>query len=165
MKAPVPKFGAKAFLWCPIFSSIAFMIQGAELNAETADCGGITDLPGMSELMTLYVVLSRVQEADGLLLLLRAFPRHCFGLESLQDLRASSGACVLAGKPMGSPCQRTLCPTRVRSTETAWRVCQRIASFGRATVRNGNAVFVSCPFPQKALVPPLTTWTNSATGA
>ena len=48
------------------------MIQGETLNAELAECGDIFTPPGLSEVLTAYVILSRVKNATGLLLL-RAF--------------------------------------------------------------------------------------------
>ena len=41
--------------------------------------GGVSEKPGLSELMTLYVILSRVTSAEGLLLL-RAFAPDLFQL-------------------------------------------------------------------------------------
>ncbi len=54
------------------YASTAFMIQGAILPARLADCGGILDHTGFSELMTMYVILSSIAAAGGFLLL-RAF--------------------------------------------------------------------------------------------
>ena len=48
------------------------MIQGASLEAAVADCGDLQTACGMTEMMTAYVILSRITKADGLLLL-RAF--------------------------------------------------------------------------------------------
>ena len=56
----------------PDFTSTAFMIQGATLQAGLADCGDVTDVVGSSDAMTGYVILSRLTAATGLLLL-RAF--------------------------------------------------------------------------------------------
>ena len=60
------------FTLVPDYASTAFMIQGATLQAAIADCGDVVDAGGLSELMTTYVIMSRVKSANGLLLL-RAF--------------------------------------------------------------------------------------------
>ena len=44
-------------------------MQGETLKAELADCGDITALPGLTEMLTTYVILSRVRKADCLLLM------------------------------------------------------------------------------------------------
>ena len=56
---------------------MAFMIQGTTLPAGIVDCGDIVDAGGFSDLMTVYVMLSRMKSADGLLLL-RAFCPNIF---------------------------------------------------------------------------------------
>ena len=56
-----------------------FMMQGETLKAELADCGDITALPGLTEMLTTYVILSRVRKAD-CLLLMRAFSPYLFKL-------------------------------------------------------------------------------------
>ena len=61
----------------PDFASTAFMIQGSTLEASIADCGDVLDSCGLSEFMTNYVILSRVKNATGLLLL-RAFSHDLF---------------------------------------------------------------------------------------
>ena len=61
----------------PDFASTAFMIQGETLEACIADCGDVLDPVGLSELMTTYVILSRVKRA-GALLLFRAFSHLLF---------------------------------------------------------------------------------------
>jgi len=71
------KVRRKDFTLLPDYASTAFMIQGATLDASIADCGDIVDLPGLSELMTTYVILSRVKTAHTLLLL-RAFSHELF---------------------------------------------------------------------------------------
>ena len=58
------------------------MIQGATLRAAIADCGDVSDAGGLSELMTTYVILSRVKSANGLLLL-RAFCANLFQMGAL----------------------------------------------------------------------------------
>ena len=67
------------------------MIQGATLAAGIADCGDIADYGGLSELMTTYVILSRVKSADGLLLL-RAFCPNMFQMGALPGPPLSSQA-------------------------------------------------------------------------
>jgi len=57
------------------------MIQGTTLDAELAECGDVLSIPGMSEMLTTYVILSRVRRADALLLL-RAFSPYLFRLGS-----------------------------------------------------------------------------------
>ena len=64
------------------YASTAFMIQGATLPAAIADCGDVSDAGGLSELMTTYVILSRVKSANGLLLL-RAFCANLFQMGAL----------------------------------------------------------------------------------
>ena len=54
-------------------------MQGETLKAELADCGDITALPGLTEMLTTYVILSRVRKADALLLM-RAFSPYLFKL-------------------------------------------------------------------------------------
>ena len=71
------KLKRKGFTLLPDYASTAFMIQGATLQAAIADCGDITDVGGLSERMTVYVILSRVKSAMGLLLL-RAFCPELF---------------------------------------------------------------------------------------
>ena len=53
------------------------MIQGASLKAAAADCRDVHTTAGLAEMMTAYVILSRVTKADGLLLL-RAFNSELF---------------------------------------------------------------------------------------
>ena len=71
------KIKRKGFTLLPDYASTAFMIQGATLQAAIADCGDITDVGGLSERMTVYVILSRVKSAMGLLLI-RAFCPELF---------------------------------------------------------------------------------------
>ena len=54
------------FTLVPDFASTAFMIQGATLPAAIADCGDVSAAGGLPELMTTYVILSRVKSANGL---------------------------------------------------------------------------------------------------
>ena len=76
------KIKRKGFTLVPDYASTAFMIQGATIPAGIADCGDVTDCGGFSELMTTYVILSRVKSADGLLLL-RAFCPNMFAMGAL----------------------------------------------------------------------------------
>ena len=76
------KITRKGFTLLPDYAGTAFMIQGATLAAGIADCGDIQDYGGLSELMTTYVILSRVKSADGLLLL-RAFCQNTFQMGAL----------------------------------------------------------------------------------
>jgi len=54
----------RGFCLVPDFASTAFMIQGSTLEAALADCGDILDNVGLSELMTTYVIISRVKPTD-----------------------------------------------------------------------------------------------------
>ena len=76
------KIRRKGFALLPDYASTAFMIQGATLRAGIADCGDVVDFGGLSELMTTYVILSRVKSANGLLLL-RAFCPNLFQMGAL----------------------------------------------------------------------------------
>ena len=76
------KIRRKGFTLLPDYASTAFMIQGATLAAAIADCGDIAEFGSLSELMTTYVILSRVKSADGLLLL-RAFCHNMFQMGAL----------------------------------------------------------------------------------
>merc|ERR1739841_472580 len=76
------KIRRHGFTLLPDYASAAFMIQGATLPAAIADCGDVSDTGGLSELMTTYVILSRVKSADGLLLL-RAFCPNMFQMGAL----------------------------------------------------------------------------------
>ena len=75
------------------------MIQGSTLEASIADCGDVLDSCGLSELMTNYVILSRVKTAASLLLL-RAFGHDLFQMGAppgpwclLKMLRQTFGNC------------------------------------------------------------------------
>ena len=68
-KAKVSRHG---FTVVPDYASTGFMMQGATLAAEIAECGDIFSIPGLTEVLATYVILSRVKNAN-LLLLLRAF--------------------------------------------------------------------------------------------
>ena len=76
------KIKRKGFTLIPDYASTAFMIQGTTLAAGIADCGDVTDYGGMSEMMTTYVILSRLTSANGLLLL-RAFCPNVFQMGAL----------------------------------------------------------------------------------
>ena len=78
-KATKTKVSRKGFTLVPNFACTGFMMQGETLKAELADCGDITALPGLTEMLTTYVILSRVRKADGLLLM-RAFSPYLFRL-------------------------------------------------------------------------------------
>jgi len=67
----------KCFTLIPDYASTAFMMQGCSLEAAIADCGDELGIGGLSEMMTAYVILSRVKRAHGLLLL-RAFSPELF---------------------------------------------------------------------------------------
>ena len=76
------KIRRHGFTLLPDYASTAFMIQGATLPAAIADCGDVSDAGGLAELMTTYVILSRVKSANGLLLL-RAFCANLFQMGAL----------------------------------------------------------------------------------
>jgi len=65
----------------PDFANTAFMNQGATLDAEIADCGDVTTLPGLNEMVNAYVILSRIRKADALLSV-QAFSHYLFRLGS-----------------------------------------------------------------------------------
>ena len=71
------KVSRKGFTLVPDYASTGFMMQGETLLAEIAECGDIFSVPGMTEILTTYVILSRVKRADSLLLL-RAFSPNLF---------------------------------------------------------------------------------------
>ena len=96
------KIKRKGFTIVPDFASTAFMIQGSTLEASIADCGDVLDSCGLSELMTNYVILSRVKTAASLLLL------RAFGHDLFPDGR-SPGTVVLA-EYAAAKVQRLQCP-------------------------------------------------------
>ena len=53
------------------------MQQGTTLDALIAECGDFLDKPGLTEMMTTYVILSRVRRATTILIL-RAFSLRLF---------------------------------------------------------------------------------------
>ena len=65
-----------------VYASTVFMIQGATLATSIAHCRDVNDFGGLSELVTTYVILSRVKAADGLLLM-RAFCPAIFQMGEL----------------------------------------------------------------------------------
>ena len=69
----------KGFTLLPDFASTAFMMQGYTLDGAVADCGSVLASGGLTEMMTTYVILSRVKKADGFLLT-QAFAREIFRL-------------------------------------------------------------------------------------
>ena len=66
------KVKRKGYPMVPDFARTAFMVQGENLDAELAECGDIFTPPSLSAAVIAYVILSRVKDAAGLLLL-RAF--------------------------------------------------------------------------------------------
>ena len=80
-KATKTKVSRRGFTIVPDFACTGFMTQGETLDAELADCGDIAALPGLTEMITTYVILSRVRKADNLLLM-RAFSPYLFRLGS-----------------------------------------------------------------------------------
>ena len=72
------KIVRKGFTLLPDFASTAFMMQGYTLDGAVADCGSVLASGGLTEMMTTYVILSRVKKADRLLT--QAFAREIFRL-------------------------------------------------------------------------------------
>ena len=52
-----------------VYASTVFMIQGETLATSIAHCRDVNDFGGLSELVTTYVILSRVTAEAGLLLM------------------------------------------------------------------------------------------------
>ena len=71
----------EGFCLVPDFASTAFMIQGYTLDAELADCGDTMTQFGTTEMVTAYVILSRVRSA-ATLLLMQVFSQDLFRLGS-----------------------------------------------------------------------------------
>ena len=71
------KVSRRGFCFVPDFACTAFMVQGTTLPAEIAECGDLHSIPGITEMVTTYVILSRVGKAERLLLL-RAFSPYLF---------------------------------------------------------------------------------------
>ena len=67
----------RGFVLVNDFASTAFMTQGETLESMLADCGDIWGTVGLAEMLTCYVILSRIKTADSLLLL-RAFSMRLF---------------------------------------------------------------------------------------
>ena len=63
------------------------MMQGETLNADIAECGSLYSMPGMTEVPTTYVILSRIKQAESLLLLRAFSPKPL-------PLRLSTRTCV-----------------------------------------------------------------------
>ena len=63
------KVSGKGFTLVPDFGHTGFLIQGETLEADIAECGDFLANPALTEMLTSYVILSRVKQADGLLLL------------------------------------------------------------------------------------------------
>ena len=71
------KICRKGFTLVPDFASTAFMIQGSSLDNMVAECGSMWQKINLHEMITSYVILSRLKSASGLLLL-RAFSPFLF---------------------------------------------------------------------------------------
>ena len=76
-KEPKVSIVRKGFTLIPDYASTAFMMQGCSLEAAIAERGDEFQAGGLSEMMTTYVILSRVKKADSLLPP-RAFSRDLF---------------------------------------------------------------------------------------
>ena len=89
----------KRFTLVPDLASTAFMIQSSTWDAMLAECGDIFALPSISEIVTAYVILSRVGKAETMLL-----------------LRAFSSSLFRVGKPSGPACLLKLFRPRFASS-------------------------------------------------
>lgn len=96
------KVNRRGFTLVPDYASTGFMTQGEILPAEIAECGDVFSAPGMTKVLTTYVILSRVKRADSLLLL-RAFSPNLFRL----------------GSPPGPACLLKLLRSRLGETQVA----------------------------------------------
>ena len=94
-KGPKVSIVRKGFTLIPDYASTAFMMQGCSLEAAIAECGDEFQAGGLSEMMTTYVILSRVKKADGLLLQRAFFARpvsHGHGSRSLLSTEAATAS-------------------------------------------------------------------------
>lgn len=123
-KEQMPHARASPFL--PDYAFTAFMIQGATLQAAIAVCGDVADAGGLWELMTTYVILSRVKSADGLLPL-RAFCPNLFQMGAPLDLIVYSNACAIC---LRTPLKLQLTSQQMPShnTKLLWRSTRQGAS-------------------------------------
>ena len=71
------KVHRRGFTLLPDFASTAHMIQGMTLDAVIADCGAHSDTPSLKDMLAAYVALSRVRQAETLLIL-RMFAKPLF---------------------------------------------------------------------------------------
>ena len=63
------KVSRTGFTQAPDYARTGFMMQGETLLPEIAERGDIFSVPSMIEILTTYIILSRVKTADGFLLL------------------------------------------------------------------------------------------------
>ena len=100
------KVTRRGFTLVPDYASTGFMTQGETLLAEIAECGDIFSVPGMTEILTTYVIFSRVKKADALLLL-RAFSPNLFRFGS-----PPGPACLIKHlrRRLGAPAELTVTP-------------------------------------------------------
>ena len=91
----------KGYALLPDFACTSHMIQGETLEAELAECGNVFDTPPLKDMLSAYVMLSRVKRATGLLLL-RAFSLYLFR----------------HGPPPGPHCLMKLLRSRLTPTES-----------------------------------------------
>lgn len=80
------KISPNGFLIVPDFASTAFMMQGATLQDLIAGFGDFWSTCHLSDMVTAYVILSRVKDVHGLLLL-RAFSPELFRQNEPPGLR------------------------------------------------------------------------------
>ena len=96
------KVKRKGFTLVPDYASTGFMMQGETLTAAIAECGDVfTPCGRLQDIVTTYVILSRIKKADQLLLL-QAFSPNLFRfgeppgplclLKRMRSRRAASAA-------------------------------------------------------------------------
>ena len=92
----------KGHLLVPDYASTAFMMQGSSLDSALAECGDITDLHSITEIVTAYVILSRLTTAGV------TNEEGNTDIKGLLLLRAFSPSLFTQGPPPGPHCLLTL---------------------------------------------------------
>ena len=145
------------FTLLPDYAWTAFMSQGMNRKAGLADCGDVLDIPGLSEQMTTYVVLSRFTKACGLLVMrafshelfrsgaapgpecLLKFLRHRFGAGASVDAYSASAARVEYAERLAS---YEALRTRIRDSGPRWmchECSQEFLATGYGTTHTNTA--------------------------
>ena len=88
-KDPKVSIVRKGFTLIPDYASTAFMMQGYSLEAAIAECGDEFQVGGLSEMMTTYVILSRVKKGRTVCRFCGHFPRTSSAWAWLQALTVS----------------------------------------------------------------------------